>query len=61
MTVKKGAPPPDGTGSGSGSGTGGDPDLNNGDIVGGCAAGGGQAGLVFGLGLLVAIRRRRRR
>jgi len=60
VTVKKGAPPPDGSGSGSGSGSG-DPDLNNGDIVGGCAAGGGQAGLVFGFGLLVAIRRRRRR
>jgi hypothetical protein len=64
VTVQKGAPPPgDGTGSGSGSGTG-DPDqdaLDNGDIVGGCAAGGGQAGMLFGLGLLVALSRRRRR
>jgi hypothetical protein len=60
VTVQKGAPP-DGTGSGSGSGTGGEEDpLNNGDIVGGCAAGGGQAGLVFALGMLFAIRRRRR-
>jgi hypothetical protein len=62
VTVQKGAPP-DGGGSGSGSGTG-DPDqdaLNNGDIVGGCAAGGGQAGMLFGLGVLVALSRRRRR
>jgi len=64
VTVKKGAPNPDGTGSGSGSGTGesGEEDpLDRGDIVGGCAAGGGQAGgLMFALGLLAAIRRRRR-
>jgi hypothetical protein len=63
VTVKKGATPDDGTGSG-GTGEGTDPDeeaLNNGDIVGGCAAGGGQAGLLFGLGLLVALSRRRRR
>ncbi|HEY5946945.1 MAG TPA: Ig-like domain-containing protein [Kofleriaceae bacterium] len=60
VTVKKGAPAP-GDGSGSGSGDTGNDDLNNGDIVGGCAAGGGQAGILFGFGLLVALSRRRRR
>jgi MYXO-CTERM domain-containing protein len=65
VTVQKGAPPPDGSGSGSGTGEGtGNPDedaLNNGDIVGGCSTGGGQAGMLFGLGLLVALSRRRRK
>ena len=61
VTVMKGAPNPDGSGSGGG-GTGGDEDaLNNGDIVGGCATGGGHAGVIFALGVLVAIARRRRR
>jgi MYXO-CTERM domain-containing protein len=65
VTVRKGAPPPDDSGSGSGSGSGtGDPDqdaLDNGDIVGGCSTGGGQAGILFGLGVLVALSRRRKR
>ncbi|HEX5064000.1 MAG TPA: Ig-like domain-containing protein [Kofleriaceae bacterium] len=64
VTVKKGAPPPDpggGSGSGSGTGGGGSDDLNNGDIVGGCAAGGGQAGMLFGLALVFGLARRRRR
>jgi hypothetical protein len=65
VTVQKGAPNPDGSGSGSGGGGGGgtggdDEDLDNGDIVGGCAAGGGSAGLVFALGLLFGVTRRRR-
>ncbi len=63
VTVKKGAPPPDDSGSGSGGGTGGtgDEDLNNGDIVGGCSTGSGQAGLLFALGLGFVLSRRRRR
>jgi hypothetical protein len=60
VTVKKGAQPPSGSGSGSGTGDTGNDDLNNGDIVGGCAAGGGQAGLLFALGLAAALFRRRR-
>ena len=61
VTVQKGAPPPQDPGSGSGSGSGtGSSDPANGDIVGGCAVGGGQAGLLFGLGIaLVGLRRRR--
>jgi MYXO-CTERM domain-containing protein len=63
VTVKKGAPPPSdpGTGTGTGTGTGGD--LDNGDIVGGCAAGGGQTGALLALGLagLAFAGRRRRR
>jgi MYXO-CTERM domain-containing protein len=60
VTVKTGAQPPSGSGSGSGTGDTGNDDLNNGDIVGGCAAGGGQAGLLFALGLAAALFRRRR-
>jgi uncharacterized protein (TIGR03382 family) len=60
--VKKGAPPPSdpGTGSGSGSGTG-TTGTDNGDVTGGCSAGGGQ-GALLALGLLgfAATRRRRR-
>jgi MYXO-CTERM domain-containing protein len=60
VTVKKGAPPPNDTGSG-GSGGGDDDALDNGDIVGGCTAGGGQAGALFAFGMLLALSRRRRR
>lgn len=64
VTVQKGAPPPDDdTGSGGSSGTGGDNGgLDNGDIVGGCSAGGGHATALFALGLLgmLSLRRRRR-
>jgi hypothetical protein len=63
VTVQKGAPNPDdnsGTGSGSGGGTG-DDALDNGDIVGGCATGSGHVGLLFALGLLFGVTRRRRR
>jgi Bacterial Ig domain len=56
VTVKLGAPPP-GTGSGSGSGGGG---VDNGDINGGCAAGGNGAGLLLALGLIGLVARRRR-
>jgi hypothetical protein len=63
VTVKKGAPPPADTGSGSAGGTGDSDDeaLDNGNIVGGCAAAGGQAGVLFALGFLAALTRRRRR
>ena len=64
VTVMQGAPPPgDDTGSGAGSSTGdGDQDaLDNGDIVGGCNAGGGHAGALLALGLLAVLGRRRRR
>jgi uncharacterized protein (TIGR03382 family) len=58
-TVKTGAPMP--TDPGTGTGTGGD-QLDQ-DVVGGCAAGGGQTGalVAFGLFGLVALGRRRRR
>ena len=63
VTVQKGAPPPDDSGSGgggTGGGTGGGDDaLNNGDIVGGCATGGGHAGALLGLFLLGLVLRRR--
>ncbi|HUS32815.1 MAG TPA: Ig-like domain-containing protein [Kofleriaceae bacterium] len=60
-TVKKGAAPPSDPGSGgTGEGTG-DP-LDSGDIVGGCAAGGGQTGALLALGVLgLVVSRRRRR
>lgn len=62
VTVKKGAPPPDDSGSGTGGGTGSEEEdaLNDGDIVGGCAAGGGQGGVLLALGLLGLVLRRRR-
>jgi MYXO-CTERM domain-containing protein len=66
VTVQNGAPPPgdDDTGSGGSNGGTGDSDqdaLNNGDIVGGCAVGGGHATALFALGLFAAVSRRRRR
>ncbi|HSD88702.1 MAG TPA: Ig-like domain-containing protein [Kofleriaceae bacterium] len=59
VTVKKGAPPPQDPGSGTG-GTGSGSDLDNGDIVGGCTAGGGQMGALLAFGLVGLLRRRRR-
>ena len=63
VTVKLGAPPPQDTGTGTGTGGGGGGDLDNGDIVGGCAAGGGQSGALVAFGLLglALVSRRRRR
>ncbi|HTL36953.1 MAG TPA: Ig-like domain-containing protein [Kofleriaceae bacterium] len=60
-TVKKGAPPPQDPGSGTGTGGGGG-DLDQ-DVVGGCAAGGGQTSGLVALGLLglAFVTRRRRR
>jgi MYXO-CTERM domain-containing protein len=60
VTVKKGAAPD--TGSGSSTGDGDQDELDNGNIVGGCSAGSGQAGALFALGLvgLVGLARRRR-
>jgi MYXO-CTERM domain-containing protein len=61
-TVQKGAAPPQDPGTGTGGGGSSDP-LDNGDIVGGCAAGGGQTGALLALGLIglaFAGRRRRR-
>jgi len=70
-------PPPDDSGSGSGDNTddtgngdgtgntgdntGGNQGVNNGDIVGGCSATGGQVGALLVLGVVVAWSRRRRR
>jgi uncharacterized protein (TIGR03382 family) len=52
----------DGGGSGSGSGNGdGDGDGGSDDISGGCSAGGSGASLLFGLGLVGLVIRRRRR
>ena len=60
VTVKKGAAPD--TGSGSSTGDSDEAALNNGDIVGGCAAGGGHAGGLLALLVgLVGLSRRRRR
>jgi uncharacterized protein (TIGR03382 family) len=52
VTVRKGAAPPTGPG-----GSGGD---ESADIAGGCSSTGGSAGLLFGLGLLGLVIRRRR-
>lgn len=66
VTVKKGAPPPDDSGTGNSSGgdtgTGSEEEqaLNNGDIVGGCATGSGQGGVLLLLGLVALAFRRRR-
>jgi uncharacterized protein (TIGR03382 family) len=62
-TVKKGVAPPADPGTGGGGGST-DP-LDNGDIVGGCTAGGGETGALLAFGLLgfavTGSRRRRRR
>jgi MYXO-CTERM domain-containing protein len=61
VTVKKGAPPDTGTGSTGEPGSDQEA-LDNGDLVGGCSAGGGHAGALLALGLvgLVSLRRKRR-
>ncbi|MDB4955660.1 MAG: hypothetical protein JWO36_3229 [Myxococcales bacterium] len=63
ITIQHGAPG-GGSGGGSGSGSGSDGPgggaPNSGDISGGCTSSGGNAGLLFGLGLFVATLRRRR-
>ena len=57
VTVKAG----NGNGTGNGNGGGdGDGDDGSSDVTGGCNAGGGGAGLLFGLGLLGLVTRRRR-
>jgi len=58
ITVAAGGGNGSGSGSGSGSGDGGG---SADDITGGCAAGGSGAGLVFALGFVGLVLRRRRR
>ncbi len=63
VTVKKGAPSDSGSGTGNPDGTGGagNEDLDNGGVIGGCSASGGQVGALLGLGIAVGLTMRRRR